>query len=377
MRESKSFPSRLLAAALLVVLLGALSTLPASAATPEEQRLTETREQLSRVRAEIEASRGRVGLSQEALNQAEAQLRTVLDAVGAAEAAVARQQESFDAARRRLAEAEGEVLRQQQVAAQRAIELYQQGNDIPLQTLLSARDTADALERTAYVGVVSQADRRTIEGLEAGQRRVQAETRAVREEEEALNGVLEQQRQILTEAEALRNERDLVLAADTAQLEDLQAQELHLENDGRELQRLALANGTAAAGAPAPSREGWVFPASGPITSEFGSRWGRLHAGIDVGAPTGSPIVAATDGCLSFRGQQGGYGNMILIEHGGGVVTAYAHQSRFADGVAVGDCVLAGDTIGFVGSTGNSTGPHLHFEVRVNGTAQDPLGWVG
>jgi hypothetical protein len=107
------------------------------------------------------------------------------------------------------------------------------------------------------------------------------------------------------------------------------------------------------------------------VTSEYGPRWGRMHRGIDQGASTGTPIGASKAGTVIFAGWQGGYGNLTLIDHHDGVVTAYAHQSRFA--VSAGHLRgLQGQTIGYVGNTGNSTGPHLHFETRVNGNAVNP-----
>jgi len=107
------------------------------------------------------------------------------------------------------------------------------------------------------------------------------------------------------------------------------------------------------------------------VTSEFGPRWGGFHPGIDIGMDTGTPIAAAKRGVVSFAGwNDGGYGNFVIIDHGDGTATAYAHQSRI--GCSVGQVVAQGQTIGYVGSTGNSTGPHLHFEIRVNGVAQNP-----
>jgi murein DD-endopeptidase MepM/ murein hydrolase activator NlpD len=115
---------------------------------------------------------------------------------------------------------------------------------------------------------------------------------------------------------------------------------------------------------------GMRWPVGGPVTSEFGYRWGRLHAGLDIGAGTGTPIHAAKSGTVIFSGQQNGYGNVIIISHGGGLTTLYGHQSRLA--ARDGDEVSTGDVIGYVGSTGHSTGPHLHFETRVNGSPQNP-----
>lgn len=122
----------------------------------------------------------------------------------------------------------------------------------------------------------------------------------------------------------------------------------------------------------APASLSW--PTSGPVTSPFGWRWGRMHAGIDIGAPTGQGIKAAAAGYVYFAGWMNGYGNTVLIDHGGGMTTLYGHQSSIS--VSRGTTVSRGQTIGAVGSTGNSTGPHLHFEVRINGTARDPMGYL-
>ena len=130
-------------------------------------------------------------------------------------------------------------------------------------------------------------------------------------------------------------------------------------------------------------RRGITFlrrPTSGRVTSHFNPRRrnpvsGRVrpHEGTDFGAPTGTPIVASADGVITRRSTWGGYGKIIVIDHGGGWTTRYAHMSRYASGLRVGSRVTQNQTIGFVGSTGNSTGPHLHFEIRRGGTAIDPI----
>jgi murein DD-endopeptidase MepM/ murein hydrolase activator NlpD len=116
------------------------------------------------------------------------------------------------------------------------------------------------------------------------------------------------------------------------------------------------------------------WPLSGPITSGFGNRWGRHHDGIDLGVPTGRPIGAAAAGRVTYASWMSGYGNCTIIDHGGGVSTLYGHQSKLK--VHVGQSVSRGQVIGLVGSTGNSTGPHLHFEVRIGGTAHNPLTYL-
>ncbi len=111
-------------------------------------------------------------------------------------------------------------------------------------------------------------------------------------------------------------------------------------------------------------------PVKGTVTSQFGPRWGRNHDGVDIAAPTGSAIRAAACGSVTVAGVQSGYGNIVCITHSSTFATCYAHMSRFA--VSEGARVGAGQVIGYVGCTGSCTGPHLHFETRVNGEAQDP-----
>ena len=117
-----------------------------------------------------------------------------------------------------------------------------------------------------------------------------------------------------------------------------------------------------------------AWPVSAPLTSRFGMRWGRLHAGVDFGAHIGQPIAAAAAGRVTEAGWMSGYGNAVLVDHGGGLATLYAHQSRIV--THVGATVQRGELIGYTGNTGNSTGPHLHFEVHVDGVARDPMGFL-
>jgi murein DD-endopeptidase MepM/ murein hydrolase activator NlpD len=113
-----------------------------------------------------------------------------------------------------------------------------------------------------------------------------------------------------------------------------------------------------------------IWPARGPVTSPFGQRWGRLHAGLDIGVPSGTPVRSADAGRVVLSGPTGGYGNYICIQHTRSLSTCYAHNSRL--GARKGDRVRQGQVIARSGNTGNSTGPHLHFETRVNGKPVDP-----
>jgi murein DD-endopeptidase MepM/ murein hydrolase activator NlpD len=118
----------------------------------------------------------------------------------------------------------------------------------------------------------------------------------------------------------------------------------------------------------------WARPAQGTVSSEYGPRWGHEHEGIDIAANSGSPVRAATDGVVKKASWYGGYGNAVIVDHGGGVQTLYGHNSSLS--VKPGDRVRAGQVIAKVGSTGDSTGPHLHFEVQVDGKAVNPRPWL-
>jgi len=115
----------------------------------------------------------------------------------------------------------------------------------------------------------------------------------------------------------------------------------------------------------------WVRPCGGSLTSGYGMRWGRMHRGIDFGASYGSPIFAAAAGYVSFAGPQSGYGRLVTIKHATGHTTAYGHMSRTV--VRQGQRVSAGQVIAYVGSEGRSTGPHLHFEVRIGSGTINPI----
>jgi len=129
--------------------------------------------------------------------------------------------------------------------------------------------------------------------------------------------------------------------------------------------------GAGSTGSGQPSAAGLIWPCDGVVVSGFGMRWGRLHEGIDIGCAYGTPNRAAAAGTVIYSAWLGGYGNLIVLDHGNGLSTAYAHASSLL--VGVGQTVSQGETVSLVGSTGNSSGPHLHFEVRVNGEAVDPL----
>jgi septal ring factor EnvC (AmiA/AmiB activator) len=392
--SSRSVRGAVLISLVLVMLASLVG--PAGAQSNEERRLEATKAKLQNIRAQIETAKTRQSKDADRLAVAERQLAEVQQAVGEAEQAVQRQQQQVAEARQELQRLQDEAAEQNKVMAERAVTLYMQGTGVPFEAILASDSPQDALARSAYVDVVTRSDRRQIEGLDASQVAIDAQREYLEREEETLRRVLAEREVVLAQVREIRNDRAIALAESRNQVAQLEQQETHLESEARQVEAMARrASQTARQAAsrsssgpaptataasvsePAPSGgggSGWVWPARGPVTSEYGPRWGRMHNGLDIGAPTGAPIYAAKAGTVSYAGSMSGYGNMTMIDHGGGIVTAYAHQSAIM--VSPGTRVGAGQRIGSIGCTGSCTGPHLHFEVRVNGSARNPRGYL-
>jgi murein DD-endopeptidase MepM/ murein hydrolase activator NlpD len=271
----------------------------------------------------------------------------------------------------------------------RVDKLYRQEETDTLSLLLSSASFTDALDVFDYLRRIANQDERIANEVGAAKNRVreqreQTRTTRKRHRQEtrvvavrvgqirALRDRLAASRSGLVAAQADRHEDLAQLTAierdQLSEMESLQATSAELAA------KIQAAQAAAGMGGGSPSAAGFVWPVLGPVTSPFGWRWGRMHEGIDIAAGAGTPIRAAAAGTVIYAGWLGGYGNLVAIDHGGGVATAYGHQSGIA--VGTGAPVAQGQVIGYVGSTGHSTGPHLHFEVRVNGVPQDPLGYL-
>jgi murein DD-endopeptidase MepM/ murein hydrolase activator NlpD len=184
---------------------------------------------------------------------------------------------------------------------------------------------------------------------------------ARREKSAALASIGDDREEYLAEADALAAESAALAARIVAAQQAAAA--------------AAASAGSPSSGSAAPSGSGRLgWPVAGPVTSGFGWRWGRMHEGIDIAVGTGTPVHAAEAGTVIYAGWLGGYGNLIVIDHGEGLSTAYAHNSSLI--VGQGAAVGRGFVVALSGNTGNSSGPHVHFEVRVGGGAVDPIGYL-
>ena len=256
-----------------------------------------------------------------------------------------------------------------------------------LSFLVSASSFDDVIDNVEFLSRIGAQDRRIARQVESAKQRAAAERRATvntrrltaatvsvisarTDDARSARDRLAANRDTLTAArelkqsavESSRESREEYLA----EVDALAAQSAALAAAIRGAQAEAGSSGTGA-----PSAAGLIWPVDGVVVSGFGMRWGRMHEGIDIAASSGTPIRASAAGTIIHAGWLGGYGNLVVVDHGNGLATAYAHASSIL--VGVGQQVSQGETVALIGSTGNSSGPHLHCEVRVNGVAVDPL----
>lgn len=372
-----------LTALLLVGMLVAAGLAPAADAHREvdEDDLAQARRQIEAVKAELGQAQTTKAKASERLAAAEAQLRRLEHAVNDAARALDHQQAVVDEAADRIRGLEARLTRLRSDFSQRAVNLYKQGVGAPFAAVLGAGSIDAAIARSAYVQAISSSDRAILERVAATRTLVDAERERLKSGRARLARMKAEKEKLLAEVAAIRDRRALKLAAARNRVEDLEHQKEDLEAESRQITELLKERERAAEQqvptpeVPAPdvgdvSTSGFIWPRCDSVTSEYGYRWGRRHEGIDIDGETGDPIYAAKAGEVIHTGWYGGYGQMTLIDHDGGIVTGYAHQSAIA--VDTGQRVDQGERIGSVGSTGNSTGSHLHFETRVDGSPVDP-----
>jgi murein DD-endopeptidase MepM/ murein hydrolase activator NlpD len=273
----------------------------------------------------------------------------------------------------------------------RLVDLYEQGETSSLEVLSAAKSFNDLIDQAQVVDSLATQDRSIAGQVGTAKERVHAQREHTKKFRSLVAAEL---RTIAVRTNQVRALRDQLLANESrlaaarankrdalSNVKESKSEFLHeaagLQQASASLAaqiRSAQSISSYSAGDSTPSAAGFLWPVNGPVTSPFGWRWGRMHEGVDIGAGDGTPIRAAASGQVVYAGWMSGYGNLVAIDHGRGISTAYGHQSSIA--VGVGQVVSQGQTVGYVGCTGHCFGPHLHFEVRINGSPVDPLGYL-
>lgn len=370
-----------IAAVLLATLL-----VPAIGATAGDtaEKLEETRSRLNEVREDIESLEGRAGDARARLKELNGQMVELRDIIADLDSQIAAKQHELNAVEARINATQKRMTTIEDAATDQAIALYKNGSTDTIDALLSAQSLTELDDRAGMLGQAAEENTGVL--IRYGRLKITIEQQYQEQYEiqESLKATRVDQRSALTHLRDVSAEQQEVLAKVEVDLDKKERIEGDLEADAEKLSAKIAAAQAAAAPVPQPasapvqsfssSASGFVWPLNGAVTSYYGPRWGRMHAGIDIDGTTGQPIVASKAGRTIIVGPYYGYGNAVVIDHGGGVATLYGHMSGFA--VGNGQAVSQGQVIGYVGCTGSCTGDHLHFEVRVNGSARDPMGYL-
>ncbi|MBO9534915.1 MAG: peptidoglycan DD-metalloendopeptidase family protein [Solirubrobacteraceae bacterium] len=330
----------------------------------------------------------KISALQSRLNKLQSRENTLNGDLEAKRAALGKTQGELRSERARLARLQRRLREVRATLSARLVQLYKEGRPDLASVVLEADGFANLIERGEYVGRLAAKDRQII-GIVADARSDATTT------ERKLAAIEKRQRTVAAAITARRNDvmrvRQTVSATDNslrtarnskrALLTSVKGSRKELEEDLAQMQeqqaRISGILSGSAGDAPVKRGNGrFVWPVQGTLTSPFceSRSWESCHPGIDIAVPTGTPVHAADSGRVAIAGWVGGYGNYICIQHTAALSTCYGHNSKLL--VSVGQTVSQGQTIAASGSTGHSTGPHVHFEVRLNGAVQNPMNYL-
>jgi murein DD-endopeptidase MepM/ murein hydrolase activator NlpD len=348
-----------------------------------QEKLNATQDKLSHARAHAGVLTTRISHESAQLDQLTTQVAALRNKEATVAAELAQKQAELDQAQARLEHLKQRLREAIQILEQRLVAIYESNEPDLITVLLQSHGFDDLLARTQYVRTLQNQDNDIVARVRELRNEMQVTVNTVRQARDQIAA----RKQELAATRITLKQRTAELATARRKqhgtLMKVRKQQDDLEGDLTDIsqkiaEQLAASAGALPAGAVRAGGHGLIWPVNGPITSGYGPRnignGYEFHPGIDIGVPTGTPIRAAAAGTVSIAGPNGGYGNFTCIDHGGGLSTCYGHQERIL--VSVGQRVAQAQVIGLSDCTGYCNGPHLHFEVRINGQTTDPLGYL-
>lgn len=375
LRPARRFLRRSAVLGFALVLLAQFAGQAPTFASNDQQQLDATRQALAAIQKKLAAARGQAADIQSQVKALDSQIATLNRQIGVQTQSVYQLKATIDTDNAKLAQLQSQYAGAHQAADARARAIYMAGPASTLSSLLSSSSLGDFVQKTAVWEVAANLDAKVIVTSARLRDALNLDTQELEASKATLvakEGNLAAQGDLLN---AARGQRAAALDAVNAEIASEMKNEQQLQATSQAL-TAALATSSQvshSSGTGPVSVSGLIWPVRGPITSPYGPRWGGFHYGIDIGAPTGTPIHAPKDGTVVSVNCGSGYGICTIIDHGGGLTTLYAHQSRQ---LVRGGHVSQGQVIGYVGCTGFCTGPHLHFEVRIDGTPHNPIQYL-
>ncbi len=369
-------------ATLLIMVFFISAVLPVYA-----DELEETRRQLEAISRNIDATQSKVTSvkKQESsimgqIQSLEKEISSTENQITATEDRIAFLQDSIVATQADIEETEQNLKEKSELLSERLVVLHEQGEVTYLEVLLSATDFKDFLTRYEMVNSIIEQDVDLIASINQDKQDLEMRKSDLEVKKKELENALKQQESMRAQLDEQKAEKKQILASVQNERAAFEKALQELEETSRQLEQMIRQLQGGSSEALGTGVYTWPTPGFTTITSPYGMRYHpilktrKMHTGVDIGAPMSATIVAADSGKVIHAGWMGGYGQVIVIDHGNGVSTLYAHQSAFL--VGNGATVSKGQAIGKVGSTGWSTGPHLHFEVRINGSYTDPMPYI-
>jgi len=380
-----------------------------------QNKIDSSRAQLGQKQAQLQHAKDRAGVLSttiqrygDRVDQLRGEVATLQNRIAIVATQLQRKEAELKEAKARLVELRAHLKRSLRVLQQRLVDIYESNNPDAMTVILSAHGFNDLLSRYDYLQRIQSQDtsiavrvkrlrnqeKETVDRVRAARDAIaakQAELERSQADLEARQSSLvdarQKDQQLLSQVQQTKDQ----LEGDVGDISAQIASQLQAKQEAEAAAAAAAARaaaqqesstssgGTSAAPAgpvQGESSSGMIWPVNGPITSPFCEQraWESCHPGIDISVPSGTPIHAAAAGTVAIAGPESGYGNYTCIDHGGGVSTCYAHQQSIS--VSVGQHVGQGQVIGYSDCTGLCFGPHLHFEVRVNGNPVDPMGYL-
>ncbi len=398
------------AARVLIALALAVALVPSAGLSKSrvDDKIRQQRAKIDAVHQQLHQKRGELQTSQARVDDLQSQLAETNRNISSVNGHLADVQGHIRSTQRKLAwnqiqltAAKQTLKRHQDALNRRLVDAYEHGDLGYVDVLLRARSFSDFVERWNDIRFLVKANESTIRARKSDEAHVVAIENGLLGVQAELSSEQDQARQQQRALDALAAQRQNLVAAADSQRRDVQAQVVQLDEMSaaeeaalealivekqreEEARRLAQRRARQLAGEELPPEPGapgeLMWPVSGPITDPFGMRMHPvfhrmiMHNGIDIGVPTGTPVAAAASGTVIVASYQGNCGNMVAIDHHGGLSTLYCHLSQMF--VGVGQQVQRGQAIGAAGATGDATGPHVHFQVMINGHPVDPMSYL-